>query len=91
MSKEIEDFKLWCKRNNLKENNYETLRQYLDSKAIIHLADELVDAFVAVRVKKDKVNSAGFTYDLLYAIGYMVAAAKEEGSKTNGPGYHGYM
>lgn len=60
-----------------------------DSMAIMHLSEELVDAFVTVRMKKH--NSATFTYELLYAIEYMVAAAKEEGRKTNGPGYPDYM
>ena len=89
----MEDYKLWCKQNNLKENNYESLRLYIakDSMEIMHLSEELVDAFVAVRMKKDKVRSATFTYELLYAIEYIVAAAKEEGSKKDGPGYPGYM
>lgn len=28
MYKDFEDYKLWCKQNNLKEGNYESLRQY---------------------------------------------------------------
>lgn len=62
-----------------------------DSMAIMHLSEELVYAFVTVRMKKDKVRSAVFTYELLYAIEYMVAAAKEEGRKETGPGYPDYM
>ena len=89
MSKEIEDFKLWCEQNNLKVNNYETLRLYLDSKTITYLSEELAQAFTDVRMKK--YNSATFTYELLYAVEYIVAAVKEEASKTNGPGYPGYM
>lgn len=62
MSKEFEDFKLWCKQNNLKENNYESLRLY---NLITHLSED-------VRMKKSN------SYELLYAVEYIVAAVKEE-------------
>lgn len=93
MYKDFESYKLWCKQNNLKEGNDESLRQYYqkDSMAIMHLSEELAYAFVNVRIKKDKVRSAVFTYELLYAIEHMVAAAKEEGRKPNEPGYPDYM
>ena len=89
---DFKDYKLWCKQNNLKENSYESLKQYYQSKRdIIRLSEELVQAFTLVRIKKDKVRSAVFTHELLQAIDFMVAAAKEEGRKTDEPGHPGYM
>lgn len=93
MYKDFEDYKLWCKENSLKEGNDEALKLYYqkDCLEIMRLSEDLVHAFTIVRIKKDKVRSAVFTYELLYAIENMVAAAKEEGRKTNEPGYPGYM